>query len=80
LTGASPACAAAAACVARKTGDSSMEMRMYIPTSTSTALSRNGMRHPQDSNCAVLVVAVTTASTATASIWPAGAPACGQEA
>ena len=81
-TGSLGASSALADCsrAARKTGDSSIETRIQRPTPTSTALSRNGMRQPQDSNCWSVVSAETNARTATARRLPAGAPACGQEA
>jgi hypothetical protein len=59
-------------------GLSAIVIRIHSPTMTSTPLSRNGIRQPQDRNAGSDVVEVTSESTPLASSRPIGTPTCGQ--
>jgi hypothetical protein len=55
-----------------------IRMRMNRPIATSTIDSRNGIRQPQDMNCASVVSASMARNVTVASSRPAGTPNCTQ--
>ena len=54
-----------------------MFSRTYRPSNTSTALARNGSRHPQFTNCASVSTLLSTRKIPPDRMNPTGAPSCG---
>src|SRR5260370_7709602 len=61
-----------------KAGVSTSCKRTYSPTSTSTALAKNGTRQPQPNNCASVRLLVINRNTPVEHKNPSGAPSCGK--